>query len=642
MTPAELMRAILLAPVDLLWNGGIGTYVKARTETHAEAGDKANDAIRVDGRELRAKCVGEGGNLGLTQRGRIEYAERDGRINTDFIDNSAGVDTSDHEVNIKILLDRVVADGDLTGKQRNELLASMTNEVADLVLADNYEQNIALANAVSIAPALLHVHEDWMRTLERGGLLNRELEALPTRREVSRLTDRNAGLTVPELSVLMAYTKIVLAEDLLRSDLPDDPFLRSELFSYFPAKMRQGYRGQMEQHQLRREIVVTQIVNQLVNNAGITYFHRLAGETNATTAELTKANFVAREIFGAASLQRQISAFDNKLDAEVQTHMRLENRTLVERASRWLLNSRRISEDTESVVNTFEVVVEKVMAELPSLLVGVELYAYEQRRDALIEKGVPEDLAVRVAVCPPAYMILGMVETAARDDRDPMEVARAHFEVGEKLGLPLAGLTDPRAAPRGPLADDGPGRAARRPARRARPAHRRPARRPPAAGEGVRAGGQDAAGDLLRRRHRPGPALGRAARGAHAALTLGQAATSLSLPVATSNTKPRTLSVFGMNGEALIRLIDWRTSSSRSGNASAAHSGLMPVSSWIDFLNSSSVKVSMPQSVWWIRMISSVPSRRWLIASERISSSVTTPPALRITCDSPGWRPRIE
>ncbi len=437
MTPAELLRAILLAEVDLLWNGGIGTYVKGRSETHAEAGDKANDAIRVDGRELRAKCVGEGGNLGLTQRGRIEYADGGGRINTDFIDNSAGVDTSDHEVNIKILLDRVVADGDLTAKQRNELLASMTNEVADLVLADNYDQNIALANAASISPALLHVHEDWMRTLERGGLLNRELEALPSRREVSRLKDRGEGLSVPELAVLMAYTKIVLAEDLLDSDLPDDPFLRSELFSYFPGKMRQGYRGQMEDHQLRREIVVTQIVNQLVNNAGITYFHRLAGETNATTAELTKANFLAREIFGAASLQRVISACDNQLDADVQTAMRLESRTLVERASRWLLNSRRIGEETESVVDTFEVVVEKVMAELPSLMLGRELQAYEQRRDALIAKGVSEDLAIRVAVCPPSYMILGMVETAAREGLDPMDVARVHFEVGEELGLPL-------------------------------------------------------------------------------------------------------------------------------------------------------------------------------------------------------------
>ena len=443
MTPAELMRAILLAPVDLLWNGGIGTYVKARSETHADAGDKANDAIRVEGRELRAGCVGEGGNLGLTQLGRIEYARLGGpsgdggRINTDFIDNSAGVDTSDHEVNIKILLDRVVADGDLTAKQRNELLASMTDEVAELVLADNYDQNLALANAESLAGALLHVHEDWMRTLETGGLLDRELEDLPTRREVARRRDRREGLSAPELSVLMAYTKIVLADDLLASDLPDDPFFRSELFSYFPHGMKQGYRSQMDDHQLRREIVVTQIVNQLVNNAGITYFHRLAGETSASTAELTRVNFVAREIYGAGRLQRQIASFDNQIGADVQTAMRIELRTLVERASRWLLNSRRGSAAGEQVVDEFEVVVEKVAAELPNLMIGRELEAFESRRDRLVERGVPVDLAVRVAVCPPAYMILGMVETAARDDRDPMEVARVHFEVGERLGLPL-------------------------------------------------------------------------------------------------------------------------------------------------------------------------------------------------------------
>ncbi|MEO7943426.1 MAG: NAD-glutamate dehydrogenase, partial [Marmoricola sp.] len=272
---------------------------------------------------------------------------------------------------------------------------------------------------------------------ERAGVLNRDLEALPTRREVAGRLDRREGLSSPELSALLSYTKIVLAEDLITSDLPDDPFFRSELFSYFPNLMRQGYRNWMEQHQLRREIVVTQIVNQLVNNAGITYFHRLSGETSATTAELTRANFVSREIFGANRLQQQIASFDNQLTAAVQTHMRLESRTLVERASRWLLNSRRSTDDTESLVDTYEVVVEKVMAELPSLLVGRELEAFESRRDALVDQGVPEDLAVRVAACPPAYMLLGVVETAARDERDPLEVARMHFEVGEHLGLPL-------------------------------------------------------------------------------------------------------------------------------------------------------------------------------------------------------------
>jgi glutamate dehydrogenase len=442
MTPAELMRAILLAPVDLLWNGGIGTYVKASTETDADAADKSNDAIRVNGADLRARCVGEGGNLGCTQRGRIEYALRGcggagGRINTDFIDNSAGVDTSDHEVNIKILLDRVVADGDLTGKQRNELLASMTDEVAHLVLGDNYDQNLALANARAQAPALLHVHEDWMRTLERRGLLNRALEALPARREVAARIERGEGLTGPELSVLMAYTKIVLADDLLESEVSDDPFLRNDLYSYFPTKMRQHYRSQMERHPLRRQIIVTQLVNQLVNNAGMTYVHRLAGETAATVGDLTLANFVAREIFGAKALGREIAQLDNQIDAGIQTRMRLEVRTLVERASRWLVNNRRQPLDSEATVEEFEVVVEKVTAELPSLMIGRELEAFVGRRDTLIARGVPEELASRVAVCPPAYMVLGIVQSAARMEIDPLEVARVHFAVAERLGLPL-------------------------------------------------------------------------------------------------------------------------------------------------------------------------------------------------------------
>ncbi|HEU4812562.1 MAG TPA: NAD-glutamate dehydrogenase, partial [Nocardioides sp.] len=351
MTPAELMKAILQAPVDLLWNGGIGTYVKADEESHADAGDKANDAIRVNGRDLRAQCVGEGGNLGLTQLGRIEYAGRGGRINTDFIDNSAGVDTSDHEVNIKILLDQVVANGDLTEKQRNDFLASMTDEVGHLVLADNYEQNQALANALSQSPQLLHVHEDWIRRLERQGLLDRSLEALPSRKTVAERIERHEGLSAPELAVLLAYTKIVLADELLDTELPDDPFLRNDLFSYFPQKMRQTYRDQMETHPLRREIIVTSVVNDLVNGAGMTFFHRLSEETAAAAPELVRANFVAREIFGSRALIDEINAYDNKIDARTQTRMRLEMRTLVERASRWLIHNRRPPMDSEGTVD---------------------------------------------------------------------------------------------------------------------------------------------------------------------------------------------------------------------------------------------------------------------------------------------------
>ncbi len=435
MTPAELMRAILTADVDLLWNGGIGTYVKAAGESDAEVGDKANDSIRVNGGDLRARCVGEGGNLGLTQKGRIEYAIAGGRINTDFIDNSAGVDTSDHEVNIKILLDQVVRNGDLTEKQRNDLLASMTDEVGRLVLADNYDQNIALASAAHQAPALLHVHEDWIRRLERQNLLDRDLESLPSRKAVAERHDARQGLTMPELSVLLAYTKIVLADALLDTELPDDPFLRTDLFSYFPSPMRQTYRQQMASHPLRREIIVTQVVNDLVNGAGITFFHRLSEETGAAPEELVRANFVAREIFASRALLDEIDALDNQLPAAVQTHMRLQMRTLVERASRWLINNRRPPIDSDAVVDFFDVLAQKVVAAIPDLLDGRELLALHARRDALVQQGVSEDLATRVAALPPAYAALNIVETAKRDDLDALDVARLHFALGERLGL---------------------------------------------------------------------------------------------------------------------------------------------------------------------------------------------------------------
>jgi len=313
---------------------------------------------------------------------------------------------------------------------------SMTDEVGDLVLDDNYDQNLALANAEANAPALLHVHEDWMRRLERQGLLNRQLEFLPSRKQVATLMERGEGLAAPELSVLLAYTKIVLADELIGTDLPEDPFLRSDLYSYFPTKMRQHYRAQMEVHPLRREIIVTKIVNDLVNGAGMTYFHRLSGETGAPAAEIARANFVSREIFGSRALLEEVASYDNRIDAAVQTRMRLEVRTLVERGSRWLLTNRRPPIDSDAVVDFFEVVVQRVMAELPELLTGRELDAYERRREELLSAAVPEDLARRIAVLSPAYGVLGVVETAHRDGLDPVEVTRLHFTLGERLGLP--------------------------------------------------------------------------------------------------------------------------------------------------------------------------------------------------------------
>jgi glutamate dehydrogenase len=435
MTPADLMRAILLAPVDLLWNGGIGTYVKATTETNSEVGDKANDSIRVNGSELRAKAVGEGGNLGLTQHGRIEYAQAGGRINTDFIDNSAGVDTSDHEVNIKILLDRVCASGDMTEKQRNTLLASMTDEVASLVLADNYWQNLALASSEAVALPLMHVHESWIKRLERGGLLDREIEFLPSEKEFAARRAAGQPLTAPELSVLLAYTKIVLAHELLASDLPDDPFLRQELIQYFPSTMRQGYGAQMDEHPLRREIIVTQVVNGMVNFAGITFFHRLSQETGSTAEELARAHIVCREVYGAERLIERINELDNLVGASVQTDMRLWVRTLIERATRWMVNNRRPPIDSEATVDHFGTDIETLVHALPEILTGDQAAEFAARRDDLMSRGVDEELATDVAVLPFAYTALEVVEISKHHGVDTVVAGQVHAVLSERLGL---------------------------------------------------------------------------------------------------------------------------------------------------------------------------------------------------------------
>ena len=440
MTPAALMNAILKAPVDLLWNGGIGTYVKGSGETDADAADKANDAIRVNGGELRARCVGEGGNLGFTQRGRIEYAVEGcdgagGRLNTDFIDNSAGVDTSDHEVNIKILLDKVVADGDLTEKQRNDIIASMTDEVTALVLKSNYRQNIGLANATSQAAALLHVHGDWIRRLEKQNLLDRELEFLPSVAEIRRRKADGRGLTSPELSVLIAYTKIVLEADLLETSLPDDDYLASKLASYFPRAIQERFPEQMRNHQLRREIITTQVVNEFVNSSGITAYHRLSLETGGTVEDVVRANLAASRIFGQPDLLARNADLDNIVDAETQTKMRLETRTLVERATRWLVSNHRPPLDIAELVDFFSPGIAKLTTALPDVLRGRELALFEQRREDLLAKGVPAEFANRIAILPPAYAGLGVVETADRDDLDVLEVAKVHFALGERLQL---------------------------------------------------------------------------------------------------------------------------------------------------------------------------------------------------------------
>jgi glutamate dehydrogenase len=415
LSPLELIRAVLLAPADLLFNGGIGTYVKASTESHLDAGDKANDAVRVDGRDLRVRVVGEGGNLGLTQRGRVEYALGGGRVNTDAIDNSAGVDTSDHEVNIKIALNRAVDDGRLDADGRAALLAEMTDEVAAAVLTDNHAQNAVLASEVASARSLLDAHERFIRALERTGRLVRSVEFLPDERAlVERRRDGHA-LTSPELSVLLAYAKLQTADAILHSDLPDDPAFEELLGGYFPPALRTRFPGVIGSHPLRREIVATALNNRAVNLAGVTGLFRLAEETGVPLAAVVRAHAVARAVFDVDRMWDAVRPLDNEVPAAVQVELRTEGTRLAERAARWLLRLPEVVGENPSpvgaVTDRFGPPVAEVRAGLPDWLLGAEGAAYADRAARLEATGVPPELAADAAAAPllPAALDLAVV-----------------------------------------------------------------------------------------------------------------------------------------------------------------------------------------------------------------------------------------
>ena len=436
LTPDELIRAVLRAPVALLWNGGVGTYVKATAETHAEVGDKRNDSVRVDAGDLRCRVVGEGGNLGFTQRGRVEFALRGGRINTDAIDNSAGVDCSDHEVNIKVLLDRVSADGDLTGKQRDALLAEMTDEVAELVLADNAAQTRALYNARAQANAMLDVHLRFLAALERGGRLNRALEFLPTDEELTERATVGGGLVLPELAVLLAYSKLWICDELLASDLPDDPFLSAELVGYFPSAIRERYADRLAEHPLRREIIATRVTNELVNRAGSTYAFRMAEGAGLAVPHIARAHIAAWEIFGLTELQFRIESLDD-VPTDVRIRLLLEVQTLAERASRWLLRNRRQPLDIRSTVDHFGSAVPLLVDEIPRLLAASSEVdeAFDAAVTDFVSAGVPEAIAARVAVLPALFAALDVIDVAHATGRDWKQVAAVHIALGHHLQL---------------------------------------------------------------------------------------------------------------------------------------------------------------------------------------------------------------
>ncbi len=441
LPPPELIRAILSAPVDLLWNGGVGTYVKAHDESHAEVGDKTNDPLRVDARELRCRVVGEGGNLGFTQRARIEYAveggpeHEGGAIYSDSIDNAGGVNCSDHEVNIKILLDAQVREEELSEPERNELLVEMTDAVADQVLYASYTQTQAISLALFQAQPMLDVHARLIRRLEQVAGLDRDLEFLPSEEIISDRKAAHQGLLAPELAIVMAYCKLHIYERLLHSELPEDEYLSGDVERYFPPPLPERYAEAMPSHRLRREIISTVVANQLVDRAGTTFAFRLGEETGASPPTLARGYAVAREVFEMRRFWEEVEALDNQVPAEVQLRMLMEGRRLVERATRWLVLEEGSEIDIEQEVRRFEPGAELLSGALPEILDEAGTEAYESRVSELGEAGVPEELARWVAAMPSLLPVFDIVAVAEATGRDPEDVMHTYFRLASRLDL---------------------------------------------------------------------------------------------------------------------------------------------------------------------------------------------------------------
>jgi glutamate dehydrogenase len=432
MAPPNLIRAILRAPIDLLFNGGIGTYIKAEAESDADVGDRANDPVRVNANQLRAKVVGEGGNLGVTARGRVEFDLSGGRINTDAMDNSAGVDCSDHEVNIKILIDALVTAGKVNPEERIQLLESMTDEVAELVLADNADQNDLLGTSRANAPSLLPVHALQIKYLvtERG--LNRELEALPSEKEIRRRAEAGLGLTSPELATLMAHVKLGLKDELLKTDLPDQEVFAARLPRYFPSALRDRFGSEIRSHQLRREIVTTVLVNDLVDTAGISYDFRIAEDVGVTPVDAVRTYVATDAIFGIEKLWRSIRAAD--VPVAVSDRMTLDTRRLIDRAGRWLLNYRPQPLAVGAEINRFAQKVESLTPRMSEWLRGDDKAIVEKEAAEFASQGASEELAYMVATGLYRYSLLDIIDIADVEERDAAEVADTYFALMDRLG----------------------------------------------------------------------------------------------------------------------------------------------------------------------------------------------------------------
>jgi glutamate dehydrogenase len=435
LIPNELIRAILKAPVDLIWNGGIGTYIKSNEEAHADVGDRANDGIRINGNEVNAHVIGEGGNLGMTQLGRVEYALNDGTSYTDFIDNSAGVDCSDHEVNIKILLNKLVADKDMSLAQRNKLLEQMTDEVAQLVLRDNYEQTQMLSLEASVSLQTMDLFRRYMNELEKRGRLDRSLEFLPDEKALLERKANGKGLTRPELAILLAYSKMFLKQDILGSDVPEDSYFIKHLQMAFPQVISKKYLTQLKHHSLRREIIATQVAKNITDHMGVNFVERLQRETGSPVAFIVRAYAIAAGIYGMDEVWHEIEKLDYQIATAVQQKMMLQMYYLVRRATRWFVRNRKIDINIEETIKDFYEPIQLLIKSLPDLLTETDKETLMTEVQALIKQGVPETLANRVACCNILFTSLDIVEGARKYELDLLDVAKTYYSLGAHLEL---------------------------------------------------------------------------------------------------------------------------------------------------------------------------------------------------------------
>lgn len=433
--PNELIKTMLKAEVDLLWSGGIGTFVKSTGEVHGEVGDRANDAIRVNGIELRARVVGEGGNLGCTQLGRIEYEQNGGLIFTDFIDNSGGVNCSDNEVNIKILLNRVVESGDLTLKQRNQLLSDMTDEVSRLVLKDNFTQPRAISFAVSQTQRQLEMYARFIQDMERIGKLDRVIEFLPDDKALAERKLAGKGLARPELAVLLCYSKNYLKEQILASSVPEDEYLLHFLVAYFPKPLQERFASVMPSHPLRREIIATTVSNLIVNEMGAVFVYRMVDETGASIEAVVRAYLITRAVFGMAEIWKQISALEGMVSVDKQHDMTMLFVRLVRRVTRWLLRQKRGHLPIQATINAFEPGLSTLKAELPKAFAKKQQESFTSYLDESAKLGVPAELARQLALSRALFPAMDIIELARSTGLSVNDVAHIYFKVGEELDL---------------------------------------------------------------------------------------------------------------------------------------------------------------------------------------------------------------